>query len=152
MVHNATQRSSKDAQAGIKGLGVSEPESSVERRDLLQVSRFEVEIGTVQILSHPLGLDALGNDDESSLSSPSEQDLPWSTADFVGDFGDDRVGEKRINLLNSRYVEFDPAEIAKVAIESAANRSASLMSDTYLAGPKEQNAIILISNALQSCS
>jgi hypothetical protein len=48
--------------------------------------------------------------------------LTWSTADFFGDFGDDRVGEKRINLLDGRYIELDPAGTVKTAVESAAIR------------------------------
>ena len=112
-----TVRSCKDAQPRVKCLGVSESESPVQSRDLVNVLLSQVEVGAVKVLGHPLGLDAFGNDNEASLSGPSQEDLTGRSAMFAGNLGHSRVRKQGIYLLDSGDVKLDPAAKLKSALQ-----------------------------------
>ena len=151
------RRSCKDAQLWVESLGIPEPEPPIQPRDILDVLLLQVKVGAVQVLGHTLGFDALGNDDEPALGGPSKEDLSGCSGVFGRELGDDRMGEEGVDLFDCGDVQFDPAKQRHVerfefSIANLFKKSISVAEPTHLAGPNEQNAIILISNALQSCN
>ncbi len=87
--------------------GVIESQLSVQRRDGIQLLLIQIEICNLEILLQPLVIVALGNDGQSSLRCPSQQDLCWGTFVLLGDLGHDRVLEENGGVLRLLPFELD---------------------------------------------
>ena len=100
---------SVNGQPRVEDLGVSHSEPLVESANGLNVVLGQVYVRALQILDHSFRLDGLGNDDNVALSAPSEEDLTGGRVMAFGNLGDNRVGQKRVNLGGRGNAQFEPA-------------------------------------------
>ena len=142
---------SVDGQPRVEDLGVSHSESLVESADSLDILLGQLYFRALEVLNHSFRLNGLGNDNNVALGAPSKEDLTGGRVVAFGDLADHRMGEKGLDLGSGGNAEFEPAVRVKSVMEATRQR----IGRAYLAGPKVENAIILIPNAshrsIRSC-
>lgn len=86
---------------------VVEAEASVESADGLDLILSKVEAADVKVLSKTVLVVGLGDNGNTTLSSPSQQDLTSRLVVLVGNLLDDLVVEEKRGVVCSLHLQFD---------------------------------------------
>lgn len=87
--------------------GVVEAEVTVETSDLAELGLGEVEVSALKVLEETLGVIGFGDDSETALSRPSEEDLGGGAIVSRRDLGNEGVFEEGRGILSLVPVELD---------------------------------------------
>jgi hypothetical protein len=86
-----------------EGVGVDRDlESLIERRNRLDLVKFEREVEHVDVLSKPLGVGRLRHGNEPQLRIPAQDDLRTRLSVAISDGGDRRMREKGTAFTDRR--------------------------------------------------
>ena len=90
--------------------GIVEAHGNIEAVDGVDLLLGEVELDVVQVLSHEDGVSSLGDDDDTLLGRPPEEDLSRSPVVCLGDGVDSLVLEEQRALVRTLPVELTEGE------------------------------------------
>lgn len=87
--------------------GVVEAETSVESADGLDLVLSKIEAADVKVLSKAVLVVGLGDDGDTTLSGPSQQDLTSRLVVLVGNLLDDLVVEEKRGVVCSLHLQLN---------------------------------------------
>jgi len=100
VLQNTDSCLSKDMQGSEVISGVVESEVAIQTSDRIQLALLHVKSSNLQVLLETLLVVTLGNDGQSSLSSPSQKHLGRSLAVLLSNDSNNRVFEKNRGVLS----------------------------------------------------